>query len=69
MTQNIQNEAEKHFAWAEANMELEGFDPCSNPLYQKFKARILAGEMTAREACDEILAKCVDPSVGNKEAV
>ncbi len=67
MAQQTRDEAEKHFAWAEANMELSGFDPCSNPLYQKLKARILAGEITARQACDEVLSKCVDPSVGSKD--
>ena len=53
-------EQEKIFKRAEANMGLEGFDPCSNPLYLELKARILAGEMTAREARDEVIRKCTN---------
>ena len=47
---------EDAFSLGEANVALEGFDPQQHALYAALKEQVLAGEITASEMGDEILA-------------
>ena len=44
------------FRKAEASLKLEGMDPSGTPLYEGLKKRLIAGDITFEQGCEEILA-------------
>jgi hypothetical protein len=41
---------QKRFSAIESSFRIEGMDPSGDPAYEEVKARVLAGEMTAKQA-------------------
>jgi hypothetical protein len=41
---------QKRFSTIEASFRIEGMDPSGDAIYEKAKAKVLAGEMTPQEA-------------------
>ena len=40
----------KRFSTIESSFRIEGMDPSGDPVYEEVKARVLAGEMTPKQA-------------------
>jgi len=51
-TSSDRKHLEESFELGETNMQLEGFRPTSDPVYQSLKAEVLAGKLTFDEAVD-----------------
>ena len=55
-------EMEESFAEAEASLRLEGMDPCTSAVYRELKERVLAGEITSKQAKAEVIRRCTNPA-------
>jgi hypothetical protein len=65
MLHPIQRERyQKRFSTIESSFRIEGMDPSGDPVYQQAKAKVLAGDLTPKQALSFVVqqsAKC-----GNK---
>jgi hypothetical protein len=47
---------QKQFSAIESSFRIEGMDPSGDPVYEEVKARVLAGEMTPKQALAHLVA-------------
>jgi len=47
---------QKRFSTIESSFRIEGMDPSGDPVYEEVKARVLAGEMTPKQALAQLVA-------------
>jgi hypothetical protein len=45
----------KRFAAIESSFRIEGMDPAGDPIYEKAKRAVLAGELTPKQALDIVV--------------
>jgi hypothetical protein len=46
---------QKRFSTIESSFRIEGMDPSGDPVYEEVKARVLAGELTAKQALAQLV--------------
>ena len=46
---------QKRFSTIESSFRIEGMDPSGDPVYEDVKARVLAGEMTPKQALAQLV--------------
>jgi hypothetical protein len=51
---------QKRFSTIEASFRIEGMDPSGDAIYEKAKAKVLAGDMTPQEAHSFVVQQTVN---------
>jgi hypothetical protein len=51
----LEKRYQKQLAAIEASFRVEGMDPSEDPVYQSAKAKVLAGEMTPKQALTYVI--------------